>query len=185
MRQLLVLITIAGTLLGADTTRSAAQTITGLAPGARVRLITPRLEASQQTVTVVSSSRDSIHFRSVAYPVTRSIPLSEIAAVEVRSFGERSFLRNMFIGGAVGGSLGAVLAFAAYDECSDCWFYPQSRGRETAGGALLGGLAGVIGGLAVAAVQRGERWTRIPLNANVAVLPSLNGRFHLNLTRAF
>lgn len=185
MRQLLVLITIAGAMLATDTTRTAAQEIRGLAPGARVRLITPRLEASQQTVTVVSSSSDSIQFRSASYPVTRSLPLSDIAAVEVRSYGERPFLRNMFIGAAAGGTLGAVLAYAAYEECEDCWFYPQSRGRDTAGGALLGGLVGVVGGLIVAGVQRGERWTRIPLNGNVALLPSLDGRFHFNLTRAF
>ncbi|HEU4749354.1 MAG TPA: hypothetical protein VFS56_12695 [Gemmatimonadaceae bacterium] len=185
MRQLLVLITIAGAMLAADTTPIAAQGVARLAPGSRVRLITPRLEASQQTVTVVSASSDSIQFRSVSYPVTRSLPLSEITAVEVRSYGERPFLRNMFIGGAVGGTLGAVAAYASYKECEDCWFYPQSRGRDTAGGALLGGLAGVVGGLIVAGVQRGERWTRIPLNANVALLPSLDGRFHFNLTRAF
>ena len=40
-------------------------------------------------------------------------------------------------------------------------------------------------GLAVAAVQRGERWTRIPLNANVALLPTPNGRFAFTLTRGF
>lgn len=185
MRQLLILITIAGAMLVVHTPQTAAQGVARLEPGSRVRLITPRLEASQQTVTVVSASSDSIQFRSASYPVTRSLPLSEITAVEVRSYGERPFLRNMFIGGAAGGTLGAVAAYASYKECKDCWFYPQSRGRDTAGGALLGGLAGVVGGLIVAGVQRGERWTRIPLNANVALLPSLDGRFHFNLTRAF
>ena len=185
MRQLLSLVAAASCLLAADAMPTPAQTITGLAPGARVRLITPRLEASQQTVTVIYSTSDSVHFRSEAYPVTRSIPLSEITAVEVRSFGERPFLRNMFIGGALGGALGAALAFAAYEECEHCWFYPQSRGRDTAGGALSGGLVGVVVGVGVAALQRGERWTRIPLNANVAILPSLNGRFYLNVARTF
>jgi len=185
MKHFALCISAASLLLAAAAMPGAAQLQTGLTPGARVRLITPRLEASQQTVTVVSSSSDSVHFRSQSHPVTRSLPLSQINAVEVRSYGERPFLRNMFIGGAVGGTLGAVLAFASYEKCEDCWIYVTSRGRDTAGGALLGGLAGVIGGLAVAAVQRGEIWTRIPLNANVALLPSLNGRFYFNLARAF
>jgi len=184
MKHFALCISAASLLLAAAATPGAAQLQTGLTPGARVRLITPRLEASQQTVTVVSSSSDSVHFRSQSHPVTRSLPLSQINAVEVRSYGERPFLRNMFIGGAVGTGVGAALAFLAYEECDNCW-YPTSRGRDTAGGALLGGLAGVIGGLAVAAVQRRELWTRIPLNANVALLPSLNGRFYFNLARAF
>lgn len=185
MRQIALRIAAATTLMAATTTLLGAQSRTALEPGARLRLITPRLDASQQTVTVVSATSDSVAFRSEAYPVTRTLSLSDISAIEVRSYGERPFLRNMMIGGAIGAGLGAVVAATAYKECDDCWFYKPSRGKDATGGAILGGLAGVIGGLAVAAVQRGERWTRIPLNANVTLLPTPNGRFAFTLTRGF
>lgn len=185
MRQLALCIAVAASLMSVTSTPARAQENTVLAPGARLRLITPRLDASQQNVTVISASADSVAFRSESYPDTRTVALSDITAVEVLTFGERPFLRNMFVGGAVGGTLGAILAYTSFKKCEDCWIYVSSRSRETTGGALLGGLAGVIGGLAVAAVQRGERWTRIPLNANVALVPTPNGRFAFTLTRGF
>ena len=185
MRQIALCIAAATSLLAgtSETARSQDQTV--LRSGARVRLITPRLDASHQTVTVISASADSVEFRSGVYPVTRTLALSEISAVEVRTYGERPFLRNMMIGGALGAAVGAIAAAAAYKECEDCWFYEPSRGKDATGGALAGGLVGVIGGIAIAAFQRGERWTRIPLNANVALLPTTNGRFAFTITRGF
>ena len=185
MRQIALCIAAAASIVSATATPLGAQSSTVLEPGARLRLITPRLDASQQTVTVISASSDSVKFRSESYPVTRTIPLSDISAVEVRTFGQRPFLRNMLVGGAVGGTLGAILGYTSYEKCEDCWIYVTSRSRDAAGGALLGGLAGVVGGLAVAAFQRGERWTRIPLNANVALVPTRYGRFAFILTRGF
>jgi len=185
MRQIALCIAAATSILAGASRPVRAQDHTVLTAGARVKLITPRLDASQQTVTVISAGADSVEFRSEAYPVTRTLSLSEISAVEVRTYGERPFLRNMMIGGALGGTLGAIAAAEAYKECEQCWFYESSRSKDAMGGALLGGLAGVIGGLAVAAVQRGERWTRIPLNANVALVPTANGRFAFTLTRGF
>lgn len=161
-----------------------AQANAVFAPGARLRLITPRLDSSQQTVTVISATSDSVVFRSEGNAVARTIPLSDITAVDVRSYGERPFLRNMLIGAAIGAGAGAVLAAGAYEECQDCYF-ATSRSAETAGGALVGSLAGLLGGLAVAAFQREERWTRIPLNASAA-LRSLPGTgFAITLTHAF
>jgi hypothetical protein len=184
MRQIARCIAALVSLLAFAAPPVGAQANPVFAPGARLRLITPRLDASQQTVTVISATSDSIVFRSETNPALRTIPLSDISAVEVRSHGERPFLRNMLIGSAVGAGTGALMASVAYKECEDCWF-STSRSAETAGGALVGSIAGLLGGLAVAAFQRGERWTRIPLNATVALQPSPGGRFALTLTRAF
>lgn len=185
MRKIVLCITAAGSLLVSIASPASAQSSTALAPGARLRLITPRLDASQQTVTVISASTDSVQFRPEGSSVTRTISLSDISAVEVRTFGQRPFLRNMLIGGAIGGALGGALAYAAYEECEDCWFFVTSRGRDTAGGVLVGGLTGIVGGLAVAAFQREERWTRIPFNRSVALLSTPDGRFGFALKRGF
>ena len=185
MRQIALCIAAAAALMSVIVTPARAQESTVLAPGTRLRLITPRLNASQQDVTVISASSDSVAFRSESYPATRTIALSDITAVEVLTFGERPFLRNMFVGAGVGATLGGILAYTSFKECEDCWFYVSSRGREMMGGALLGGLAGVLGGLALAGVQRAERWTRIPLNANVALVPTPDGRFAFTFTRGF
>jgi len=185
MRQIVLFVAAASCLLVSDSASLAAQATTALAPGARLRLITPRLEASQQMVRIISATSDSVEFRSEGYPVTRTIALSDVSAIEVRSDGQRPFLRNMVIGGGLGAALGATIAAATYEECrASCWFYPTSRGRDAAGGAILGGAAGLVAGLAVAALQKGERWTRIPLNANVSLRPTAGGRFALTLTRS-
>lgn len=185
MRRILVSIAAVTSLVAAGGNALAAQPTTALAPGARLRLITPRLEASQQLVQIISATRDSVSFRSEAYPVTRTIALSEVAAIEVRSEGQRPFLRNMVVGAGLGAVLGGVIASASYEECTDCWFWDTSRGEEALAGAILGAGAGVLLGIGVAAVMPGERWTRIPLNANVALRPTRGGRFAVTLARSF
>lgn len=184
MRRTFLSIAAASCLLAADSASLAAQATTALAPGARVRLITPRLEASQQMVRIISATSDSVEFRSEGYPVTRTIALSDVSAIEVRSDGQRPFLRNMLIGAGVGAALGGIIASTAYKECPNCGYFRTSRSQEAAGGAILAGAAGLVAGLAVAALQKGERWTRIPLNANVALRPTAGGRFALALTRS-
>ncbi|MDP9201906.1 MAG: hypothetical protein M3P26_08245 [Gemmatimonadota bacterium] len=184
MRQILRSIAAASCLLAADTASLAAQTTTALAPGARVKLITPRLEISQQMVRIISATSDSVEFRSEGYPATRTIALSDVAAVEVHSDGQRPFLRNMLIGAGLGASLGGIISSVAYKECGSCGYFRTSRGQETAGGAIVGGAAGLVVGLAVAALQKGERWTRITLNTNVAFRPTAGGRFALTGTRS-
>ena len=184
MRQILVSIAAASCLLVADAASLAAQATTAFAPGARLRLITPRLEASQQMVRIISATSDSVEFRSEGYPAIRTIALSDVSAVEVRSDGQRPFLRNMLIGAGIGAALGAIISAAAYKECGSCGYFKTSRDQETAGGAIVGGAGGLVAGLAVAVLQKGERWTRIPLNANVAFRPTPGGRFALTVTRS-
>jgi len=184
VRQILLSVAAASCLLAADASSLDAQATTALAPGARVRLITPRLETSQQLVRIISATSDSIEFQSEGYPATRRIALSDVSAVEVRSDGQRPFLRNMLIGAGLGAALGGIISAAAYKECSSCGYFKTSRDQETAAGAVVGGAAGLVAGLAVAALQKGERWIRIPLNANVAFRPTAGGRLALTVTRS-
>jgi len=184
MRQIALRVAAAVSLLTATALPTAAQVSTVLAPGTRLRLITPRPDASQQTVTIIWATSDSVAFRSEVSPIVRTISLSEVSAVEVRGYGQRPFLRNMMIGGAVGAAAGAIIASAAYEECERCWF-PTTRSAEMTGGALLGGLAGIVGGMAIATVQRAEQWTRIPLNATVGIRPTADRRVALSLGRTF
>jgi len=184
MRQTILCIAAASCLLAADSASLAAQATTAIAPGARVRLITPLLETSRQMVRIISATSDSVEFQSEGYPVTRRIALSDVSAVEVRSDGQRPFVRDMLIGAGLGAALGGIISSAAYKECGSCGYFKTSRGQETAAGAVLGGAAGLVAGLAVAALQKGERWTRIPLNANVAFRPTAGGRFALTVTRS-
>jgi hypothetical protein len=184
MRQTILCIAAASCLLAADSASLAAQATTAIAPGARVRLITPLLETSRQMVRIISATSDSVEFQSEGYPITRRIALSDVSAVEVRSDGQRPFVRDMLIGAGLGAALGGIISSAAYKECGSCGYFKTSRGQETAAGAVVGGAAGLVAGLAVAALQKGERWTRIPLNANVAFRPTAGGRFALTVTRS-
>ena len=85
MKQLVLLSAAAICAATLATSRLPAQAPTALTPGARVRLITPRLESSQQIVRVITATRDSVEFRSDDYPVTRSLAISDLSAIEVAS----------------------------------------------------------------------------------------------------
>src|SRR5437016_3874074 len=86
-----------------------AQDASALGAGVRVRLVTPRIEADQQVGKVVTSTTDTIVFRSDVNPITRSIPVAEIASIDV-SDGKRMHRgRDGAIGAFLGLGVGAII----------------------------------------------------------------------------
>ena len=172
-------------LIAAASFTASAQDNGALQPGARIKLITPRLDATHQMVKVLAVTADSLQFRSEAYPVSRTIALSEVSAIEVRSSGGRPFGRYMLIGTGVGGALGAGWAYAAHTEskCTSFCIFETSAAEDATLGAMFGGALGLVVGTAMASLQSGGRWTRIPLNGTVAFRPARGGRFALTISR--
>ncbi|MBA3465868.1 MAG: hypothetical protein H0T21_00510 [Gemmatimonadaceae bacterium] len=187
MKQLVLLSAAAICAATLATSRLPAQASTALTPGARVRLITPRLESSQQIVRVITATRDSVEFRSDGYPVTRSLAISDLSAIEVASTSRRPFLRNMLVGGGVGALVGGVVGYATYEDsnCEIFCIFDTTRGQEAALSGSLLGTIGVVVGAGIAAFQDRERWTRIPLDATVAVHPAKGGRVAFTIARTF
>ncbi len=114
--------------------------------GTRVKLVTPVLGAAQQTGRVVSANADTIEFRADVYPVTRSIPLSQISSMQVSAGQVSGKRRFALIGLAAGGVIGFATGYHA----------TGSRGGQFIGGGkksasenafLSAGLVGALGGL--------------------------------------
>lgn len=169
MRSMFHFVLAATSLIAGAASHLRAQPINALAVGAQARLITPRLDASQQLVRIISTTPDSVTFRSEANPVARTIAVSDLIAIEVRTPVGRPFLRNILIGAGLGAAVGAAISATTYEECTDCFYAGPSRGDATEEGAISGGLGGVVLGAAVAMLQKKERWTRIPLHPQVRV----------------
>lgn len=160
---------------------AGAQVVPALSPGARVRLVTPRLDESHQLVRILSSTPDSLTFRSEASPVTRTLAMSDLSAIEVQTSRGHPFGRYALIGAAVGGAAGAILGYAGHDEdCNGC-FFETSAGEDAAfWGLFLAGTGSLIG-LGKAAFKNVETWTRIPLRENVTIIPTASGRLAISM----
>ncbi|HXG72766.1 MAG TPA: hypothetical protein VNJ04_19385 [Gemmatimonadaceae bacterium] len=187
MKQLLVFFAALACAISLNPSPLSAQASTVLVPGARVKLITPSLEGSQQIVRVINASRDSVEFRSEAYPVTRTVAISDVTAIEVPHAGRRPFIRNMLVGAGVGAVAGGVIGYTTYKkpDCEIfCLFYTTRSGEATAAAIALGTI-GLVVGAGFAAFQDGERWTRLPVNTSVSLHPAKGGRIALTIARAF
>ncbi len=159
---------------------AGAQAVPALSPGARVRLVTPRLDESHQLVRILSSTPDSLTFRSEAYPVTRTLAISDLSAIEIQTSSGHPFGRYALIGAAVGGAAGAILGYASHKDCNGC-FLETTAGEDAAfAGLFLAGTGSLIG-LGTAAFRNVEAWTRIPLHENVAIIPMVSGRLAISM----
>ena len=71
---------------------------------------------------------DSLTFRSEAYPVTRTLAMSDLSAIEIQTSSGHPFGRYALIGAAVGGTAGAILGYASHKDCNGC-FWRRLRAR--------------------------------------------------------
>jgi len=153
-----------------------AQDASLLGPGTRVKLVTPALDVAQQTGTVVAATRDTITFRSDAYPVTRSFAVTDLSSIEISGGKETHRGRDALYGLAIGGAAGAVLGAATYKKPRDCYWFCDTRGTDTVAGAIAGGLFGtLIGAFIVGSYDKTERWVPLRKTASFRVVPSRNG----------
>lgn len=147
-----------------------------LETGARVRLISPTLQPNQQIVRILSARRDTVVFRSERNPVTRSLALSEISAVEVSLGEQRRTRRGAVIGLLSGAAIGGIAGYVAYEPCTGfCLFGPSSAESDAAWGGLAGGVVGLLVGTTIGWLSKSEKWQRVQLNTSIGVAPSRGG----------
>src|SRR5687767_15287993 len=153
-----------------------AQTPARLESGARARLVTPSLPAGQQIVQIEATANDTVVFRSERYPVTRSLALSEISAVDVSLGQRRRTLRGAGIGLAAGATIGAVAGYATYEPCNGwCFFGPSSPEGAAAWGGAAGGVLGLVAGTTIGFLMKSEKWQRVQSNTSIAITPTRGG----------
>ena len=153
-----------------------AQESIQLEPGARVRLVTSALPENQRVVRIVSTGNDTISFRSERNPMTQSVAVRDITAIEVSTGKRRNTLRGAMMGLGAGVGVGAVLGYATYEECEGwCILAPSSPGGSAALGATAGGLIGIVAGTAIGFMTQTEKWQRLQSNPRISVNPMSQG----------
>jgi hypothetical protein len=157
-----------------------------LAEGARVRLVTTALPADHQVARIVSADNDSIVFRSDAYPVTRSLALSQIDRIDVSEGRHRQAGSGAMIGLGIGAIGGGILGAASFSPCNDGWCIgPQTRTGNTAlGAALFGALGGLTGAIIGSFYQR-ENWKSVMARPTTALNAAGERTFGFQVSRTF
>ncbi len=97
-----------------------------------------------------------------------TLPMADIARLDVSRGRRRFVLRGLIIGAFAGAGAGAIVGALSYSEpacvapcvVDDEWF---GRDFNTVLGAYFGGLGGLLAGGAVGTFGRRESWERVPL----------------------
>ena len=153
-----------------------AQTPPRLESGARARLVTPTLPAEQQIVQIEATTNDTVVFRSESYPVSRSLALSDISAVDVSVGHRRQTARGAAVGLGTGIALGAIAGYATFEPCEGfCILGPETRGQSAAWGGVAGGVLGLVAGTTIGFLTKSEKWQRVHTRTAVRVSPAPAG----------
>jgi hypothetical protein len=157
-----------------------AQSVTGLEPGARVRVAAEAVAPKRMVGTLVRLDADSMQLRLSDVDELARVPREAITKVEI-SRGRRSRGRGALYGALAGLAVGAgaVLATPRCEE-PDCWEI-FSKGE---GAALVGGLGAGLGALVGLAIPPGEKWESVPI-AQISVVPGRRGYVGVSLSFGF
>ena len=157
-----------------------------LGEGARARLVSASLQEDQQIVRIISTSNDTVVFRSETYPVTRSLPLAEIQRVEVSSGLHRNTARGAVYGLFAGGIAGAIIGAVTYTPCEGwCIMVPNSSGEAAAFGAAVFGAVGLVAGTIVGGLTQTEEWHALPVKPTVTAMAAGSRGVAVQFNRSF
>jgi len=163
---------------------SGQQPLSELRPGQRVRVVVPGTEtrpARTSTGNLVRLGTDTV-FLSVGggfvRPEVWAVSLSHDARFEIVTATRSHYREGALLGGLFAGMVGAAIASASWHECTSTalfdmgCLYAPTQGEATAGGFLVGGLAGALASALVGSGMRTETWTpvsRLPAKSLVPV----------------
>ena len=162
---------------------AAAQS--GLEPGTRVRVTSPRNDLRRDVMHVTGVRGDSVVLESATFD--GSVAMRDITSLEVNVGVRNRFTRDALIGFGVGALIGAAVGAGAHDACSgeDGCIIPVSRsGSAAAGAGALGAVGFVVGGI-FGLFDIAEDWERLPLPARASIGPAPSGGLGLSFSRAF
>lgn len=120
-----------------------------IAPGSRVRILSPVLGDKAKTGTVVSSTSDTIFFRPAKQATATALGTPSIVKIEVARGKHTHTKQGVLIGLTLGALGGAVLASATYkNNCPTSCLVIMGKGSTAVIGGLLGGFVGTfVGGM--------------------------------------
>jgi hypothetical protein len=119
-----------------------------VAPGSRVRILSPILGKRPATGSVVSATPDTLMLRTASESTSTMIPTRSIVRIEVAQGTHTNTARVGFAGFVLGALVGAAIAAAATPPpCTNCLDF--SQGAAALGGGLAGGVIGALVGAAI------------------------------------
>lgn len=119
-----------------------------IAPGSRVRIVSPVLGKRFATGSVVSATADTLLFRSASESPSTAIPTPNITRIDIARGTHTNKARGGLAGFLVGAFAGAGIAAAATPPpCTNCLDF--SQGAAALGGGLAGGVIGALVGVAI------------------------------------
>ena len=132
-----------------------------LAPGSRVRILSPALGDNKEQGTVVSMTSESILFRQKSAQASQSLGVNTITRMDVSRGTHSSKLKGTGWGFLIGGVASAAITAATWKKPKDCYMCMDfGRGGDSAMAGALGGTFGAIIGLLVGSRQT-ETWVPV------------------------
>jgi hypothetical protein len=134
--------------------------------------------AEHRVGTFVAWKSDTLVFQSNGD--TLSVPVNLVTRLDVCWGRKTNTGKGAGIGFLLGGLVGAVIAYASYEECEGGWscigpdFGP---GGAALMGGLVGGAGGVLFGAIIGTAIKTDRWQEVPLDrVRVSLGPQRDGR---------
>lgn len=175
MRNIL-LVSALGLLAAPVQSQSAAPSSIGQRVWVRSRTGSGALDTGVKG-TLEGFTGDSLQVRSRAGGPTVSVGLGAATQLFVSTGRRSSVGRGAAIGGGVGALAGAVIGFAAGQDCSPGEWLCFDRGTVAAGAAIALGGVGLVGGIIVGALSSHDTWGRAgwPETVRPVVVPNPHG----------
>jgi hypothetical protein len=192
MRRTILLLGTVWVLIPFGTLR--AQEAPRFEPGARLRVSTQDAAVRHFVGTFEGYDGGNIGIRPDHELTLIWVPLASVTNVQSSRGRKSQAWRGALIGLLAGGTFGAFVGAATYEECVqrpgweglfDCYMYPESASQAAAMGGLTLGLLGAGIGALIGASTKTDRWQDISLDrVRMSVVPR-RGRFTLGLSMAF
>jgi len=130
-----------------------------IAPGSRVRILSPVLGKSHATGIVVSATPDTLVFRAAGDSTLTAIYTPHIVNIAVARGTHDNKARGGFVGFLAGAMLGAVIGAAVLQpSCTNCLDFSAG-----AGALAFGAMGGIGGALVGAHLGRHQTDTWVPV----------------------
>ena len=174
----------------ADDSISNATSENFLSIGKRIRILAPGVVYRQTRDgrfypvlgTINALRRDTIVFESKRYDSLMAVPLSAIQKIEVSKGKRPRVLLYGGLGFLLGTATGFIIGAAASEADRSSDYYIADR----IGGALIGGLSGLLGGIVWSLTAPSEKWGEVPLDKlKIGLIPLRNQEFVITASISF
>ena len=140
-----------------------AQAVSGLNPGAHVRIVSTTLGTDKQKARVIAVRNDEIDFRLDGSGDSITVSRDQLTAVD-HSVGTRGWgRRGMAIGALAGIATSAALAIGYNPQpCDPSSYYCETKGGAFIAGSVYLGLPLAMLGGVIGLFTRTDRWVKLP-----------------------